>query len=311
MRCRTSGSSANRTICWIERLAAVVGGVALAGDHQLHRPLRVEQQRPQPLGVAQHQRQPLVGRHPAGEADGEHVRVEHVVRPAQLGLGRAPRSSHDARTRRRTSLDQLPAQRVASRPQIARRTGPAAAPSRGPPRPVRARRGSRARSTRGAAQVGACTPLVTEPIGTSVGVETRPQRREHLAADAAVQLGHAVGPLAEPQAHVRHVEHAPDPPRAPSARIRSTVSPGSSADSFARRAAEVAPDEVGREPVDSGGHRRVGGEHRAGPDRRERLVEVEAAPEMTSSRIRSMPRKPAWPSFMWKTSGSGRPSAWV
>ena len=31
-------------------------------------------------------------------------------------------------------------------------------------------------------------------------------------------------------------------------------------------------------------------------------------PASTSSRIRSAPRKPAWPSFMWNTSGAGSPS---
>ena len=31
-------------------------------------------------------------------------------------------------------------------------------------------------------------------------------------------------------------------------------------------------------------------------------------PASTSSRIRSTPRNPAWPSFMWNTSGAGSPS---
>ena len=30
-------------------------------------------------------------------------------------------------------------------------------------------------------------------------------------------------------------------------------------------------------------------------------------PATVSSRIRSRPRKPAWPSLVWKTSGSGAP----
>ncbi len=72
-----------------ELLAALVGGVGLAGDHDLDRLVRVEQQRAQPLGVAQHQREPLVGRHPAGEADGQHVGREGLVGPGQLGVGGA------------------------------------------------------------------------------------------------------------------------------------------------------------------------------------------------------------------------------
>ncbi len=33
-----------------------------------------------------------------------------------------------------------------------------------------------------------------------------------------------------------------------------------------------------------------------------------SSPASISSRMRSTPRKPAWPSFMWNTSGAGRPS---
>ena len=33
-----------------------------------------------------------------------------------------------------------------------------------------------------------------------------------------------------------------------------------------------------------------------------------SSPSVISSRMRSTPRKPAWPSFMWNTSGAGRPS---
>ncbi|EUA75371.1 phosphorylase domain protein [Mycobacterium xenopi 4042] len=41
----------------------------------------------------------------------------------------------------------------------------------------------------------------------------------------------------------------------------------------------------------------MGGEHRAGPHDRERGVEIQPESVM-SSRMRSTPRKPAWPSFM-------------
>jgi hypothetical protein len=70
-----------------ELLAPVVGGMALAGDYDLHRSVRIEQQRPQSIRFAQHQREPLVGGYPAGEAHGQHVRVEHSRGPAQLRCG--------------------------------------------------------------------------------------------------------------------------------------------------------------------------------------------------------------------------------
>ncbi len=69
-----------------QRLAALVGGVGLSGDHQLDRPLRVQQQPAQPLGVLQQQGEALVGRHPPGKADGEHVRVEGSGDPAEAPL---------------------------------------------------------------------------------------------------------------------------------------------------------------------------------------------------------------------------------
>ena len=58
----------------------------------------------------------------------------------------------------------------------------------------------------GAAQVRACTPLVIDPIGTSSGSNPVPQLVEHGPAHAAVQQRDAVGPLRQPQPHVRHVE---------------------------------------------------------------------------------------------------------
>jgi hypothetical protein len=69
-------------------LPAVVGGVGLAGDDELDGPLGVEQQRPEPLGVAQHQGQALVRRNPPCEADRQDVRVEGRLGPGQLGLAR-------------------------------------------------------------------------------------------------------------------------------------------------------------------------------------------------------------------------------
>ena len=55
--------------------------MGLAGDDDLDRPVGIGQQLLQPVRVAQHQGQPLVGRHPAGEAEGDDVRAEHAGDP--------------------------------------------------------------------------------------------------------------------------------------------------------------------------------------------------------------------------------------
>ena len=58
----------------------------------------------------------------------------------------------------------------------------------------------------GAAHVGPCTPLVIEPIGTSLGSNPGHSSLNMCAADPPVQQRHPVGALREPQAHVGHVE---------------------------------------------------------------------------------------------------------
>ena len=60
-----------------------------------------------------------------------------------------------------------------------------------------------------------------------------------------------------------------------------------------------------REPVDAGRDRSVRREDGPGPHGFQGLVVGQA--QSTSSRIRSIPRKPAWPSLMWNTSGAGSP----
>ena len=69
-----------------EDLARVVGRVRLAADHDLHRTLGVGEQPREPLGVAQHQREALVGRHAPREADREHLGVERCGRPRRARL---------------------------------------------------------------------------------------------------------------------------------------------------------------------------------------------------------------------------------
>lgn len=68
-----------------QAFSAVVRRVRLARDHDLHRTLRVEQQIHQPVGVAQHQGQTFVRGDTACEADGQDVRVQDAVDPAEFG----------------------------------------------------------------------------------------------------------------------------------------------------------------------------------------------------------------------------------
>ena len=193
-------------------LAALVGRVRLAGDDQLHRALGVQQEPLEPLGVAQHQRQPLVRRDAAREADGEHVRVERGVDPLELGRQprrAASRTCASASGRRRRAAGAAPAWCPrSSLPGTLSTTSNTSAGA------VRVRVGAGARAV-GAGQV---EDLARHPgrgvhaVGDRgdrplVGVELRPQAAEHAAADHAVQLGDAVGALREPEAHHGHVEH--------------------------------------------------------------------------------------------------------
>ena len=53
----------------------------------------------------------------------------------------------------------------------------------------------------------------------------------------------------------------------------------------------------------------VCGGHRAGAHGRERLVEGQVFLVDREARMRSTPRKPAWPSLVWNTSGAAAPVA--
>ena len=83
-------------------LAAAVLRVRLAREDDLDRPVLAVEDRDQALEVAEHEVAALVRGEPAGEADGERVRVEHLVgpvhlrrrRPAPLELRLQPRAGH-------------------------------------------------------------------------------------------------------------------------------------------------------------------------------------------------------------------------
>ncbi len=166
-------------------LPAVVGGVGLARDDDLDRVRGVQQQLPQPVAVAQHQREPLVGGDAPGEADGEDVGVEDAVDPAQFGGARAAPAPGGVEAAADLG-DQLAAQVAAQVPDLL--VGDAAhrvpAPGRGAGFGLPAGHGPASQHLVGAAladparaepehlgatQVGAWTPLVTEVIGTSAG----------------------------------------------------------------------------------------------------------------------------------------------
>ena len=254
-------------------LAGLVGGVRLAGDDELDRPLGVEQQLLEPLGVAQHEGEPLVGGHPAGEPDGEHVGVEDLVGPAELGRRGAPLEPRLAGAAARL-VDELGAHRALG--------GPHGIPGNGGERLPRLLGVELVHVGVGAGQL---EDAAVDPGGAvhAVGdggdrhlvvVEARPEPVEHLAAHDAVQLGDAVGALREPQAHDRHVEDAGRP---------ALVGLGPELQQPLDRdaleglgAPEVELDERGVEAVDAGGHRGVGGEHGGAAHGLEGLVEGHA-----------------------------------
>ena len=171
-------------------------------------PLGVQQQRLEPLGVAQHQGQPLVGRHAAGEADGQDVGVEGGRRPAQLGLG-GPAGQRGLPDPAAHLLDQPAAQRPADAPQVAGRDLVDAVEVDSPSTldRVALAGGLRAHLDQLAGGPRRGVHAVGDRADRHVVlVEARPQVAEHAAADVPVQLADAVGALPQPQAHVRHVE---------------------------------------------------------------------------------------------------------
>ena len=253
-------------------LAALVGGVRLARDDDLHGPLGVQQERPEPVLVAQHQRQPLVGRDAAGEPDRQHVRVERRRRSRSLRLARAALPP-DSRSRRRASVTSRCAASGASARSRRRRRRDAVPAVPGLQRPPAVPRAASSRTSR-ATQVPAWTPLVIEPIGTSA-VSNPPHRPPNISRlTRAVQPADAVDALREAHPHHGHVEHG--------AVAAGVVLGAEREDALQRhlrglvRAAEVPGDQLAGEPVDAGRDGRVRGEHGARPGRLQRLVEREA-----------------------------------
>ena len=280
-----AGSSAKRTICWISALPPSSAGCDLPATTSWIGRSRVQQQAREPLAVAQHQRQPLVGRHPAGETDGQHVRVEHRVGPAQLQRRRA--ALQPGRPHPPAHLVDQRARAAGSAASQQHRVGRAVVPA---PARVDLAGGPR----------GAVHAVGDRADRHLVGVESRPQAAEHLPGDRAVQLGHAVGALGQPQAHVRHVEQCPGSPRRPAPAIRSI---GTRRAAGGRRRSSGCTRSTGNRSIPAGTGVCV---VNTVPARTADSACVEVQPlSVTSSRIRSRPRKPACPSLVWNTSGRG------
>ena len=206
MRSRSSGCCANCTSCWMRRLPSSSAGCDLpaitncTGRSGL---VRIAFSR---SGSLQHEGEALVGRHAAGEADGERVGVEHARDPRRGRGARvllAPRRGEPpARV-----LDELQAHAALDAPELgvarARRCAQSACSVSAVPSVDSA--SAEQRRVGPGRRVHAVRDRGDRHV---VGVEARPEVAEHAPADLAVQLRDAVRALREPQAHHRHVERA-------------------------------------------------------------------------------------------------------
>ena len=108
-----------------------------------------------------------------------------------------------------------------------------------------------------------------------------------------------VRPLPQPEAHHRHVELAP---------VATLVVLGPQSEHAVQRniveVAELVDDQLAGEAIDASWHRSVGGEN--GPSPGTFSAASKFRPVSMYSRMRSKPRKPAWPSLVWNTSGPPR-----
>ena len=177
-------------------LAAVVGGVRLAGDDRSASGARGAAGAAEPLGVAEHQRRRLYGGEAAREADRQRRRGRARLGPAELGLRGAALQARLAQPAAGAVDEPLRAARAWS--TTARSSGIRSTTFQTSARvgvcseqdaEVAARSSS---TTSRATQVGVWTPLVIEVIGTSAS--RRPARGRCTSRDdLAVQLGDAVG----------------------------------------------------------------------------------------------------------------------
>ena len=256
-----------------ELLAQVVGGVGLAGEHELHGALGVEHEPLEPLGLRQQERGPLVGGHAAGEADGERLGVERVVDPLELGGG--PALGEAVVQEPLTDvLDHADLGRRVRRPECdvvdLGHTVPGVLAG---PLPVVADGAGQDLVHLGRHPGGAVDAVGDGPDRRLVLGDAGPQVGEHLAADLAVQGRHTVAALGQAHAHDRHVEAVGRLCAGPVAQRHERVHRDAA---LGGPAGEVLLHELAGELVDARGHGGVGGEDGAGTDGLERLAEREA-----------------------------------
>ena len=253
-------------------LAVAVARMRLAGEHDLQRALAVGQDAAQTLGFAEDERCALVGGEAAREADGERVGVEGLT-CAKHHLGRLAAA---ARLTRQPFTDEL----HQSRTQL-RAHGPEFACIgllRGCPRIL---------ATLDRVQIEAdrtlpeCLRLGCEPRarmhavgdmadGHQRGIRHAVHLLPHLAAHAAVQRRHAVHMLRRAQCQHGHAER----------RLRVGGPLRAHVQERTARQTGLAPaglqgvgDHLGVVSIVARGHRRVRGEHGAGADALQRVLE--------------------------------------
>ena len=93
--------------------------VGLAGEQNLHGPVRAVENTLQPLEIAQQQRRPLVSGEPPREPDGQRIRIEHFVGGIDFRLRRSAPLELNAQPPPRKRHQPLPAALVGA-PQLLR-----------------------------------------------------------------------------------------------------------------------------------------------------------------------------------------------
>ncbi len=221
----------------------------------------------------------------------------------------APRWRHDAYSRLRTSVTSC-SRRARRSSQMSWSGMSATASQRSEPPTVSASSVRRPpscraprRSTSGATQVGACTPLVTEVIGTSSASKPghSPENISRLTRPCSSDTPLARWPRRRPiTAMLNRFGSPPAYVSMPSRRMRSTSMRGSSASgpkcrATSSRSKRSMPAGTGVWVV------------KTVPARTASRAESKSRPSSASSAMRSRPRKPACPSLVWKTSGCACP----
>ena len=270
-------------------LAGRVGGVRLAGEDELHRPVGVVEHRHQPLGLRQQQRRPLVGGETASEADRQRVGVEHAAAEPATHEADEPTAAGDHRVPHLGGVEvayDRPLVGAGGRPVVtdhARQQG--VDPARRPATAVHAV-GDRTDRDLGGGRSGQ-SPLniarLTEPWSLATPLRRAASRN---AITAMLNFG-ASSPFSSGLS--------------PTPNSSSIVTPHSAAKplkyfSISARSKRSIPAGTGVCVV------------KMPPARTASTAASKGRPPATNSRMRSKLRKAAWPSLLWKTCGS-MPSA--